>query len=51
MAASILARAFDTGFRDPEFHRAAPQPDPIRDRDDFRALLKRLGPTAGDAPK
>ncbi len=41
-AVEILTRAFDAGFRDPSFYREARSLDPIRDRDDFRALLRRL---------
>lgn len=46
-AVEILTRAFDTGLRDPSFYREASALDPIRDRDDFRALLRRLDSSAG----
>ncbi len=49
MAVEILTRAFDGGFRDPAFYRTSHQLDPIRGRDDFRALLRRLDPPAGSA--
>ncbi len=50
-AVEILTRAYDGGFRDPSFFRTANQLDPIRGRDDFRALVRRLDAPAGDTSK
>lgn len=50
-AVEILTRAFDDGLRDPSFYREASALDPIRDRDDFRALLRRFDSPAGTSSK
>ncbi len=50
-AIEILSRAFDAGLRDPSFYREASALDPIRGRDDFRALLRRLDSPTGAASK
>jgi hypothetical protein len=46
MAVEILTRAYDAGYRDLGFYRAAGPLNPIRDRDDFRAFLRRIDPPA-----
>ena len=51
MAVEILTKAFGGGFRDPAFYRSAKELEPIRGRDDFKALLRRLDPPIGAAPK
>ena len=45
-AVAILNKAVDGGFRNPSFFRTSSQLDPIRDRDDFKALIARLEKTA-----
>ena len=49
MAVEILTRAYDGGFRNPAFYRTSHQLDPLRSRDDFQALLRRLDSPAGAA--
>jgi eukaryotic-like serine/threonine-protein kinase len=49
-AVSILNRAVDAGFRDRNFFQSSNQLDPIRGREDFKALLGRIS-TSSDTPK
>jgi tetratricopeptide (TPR) repeat protein len=51
MAVEILSKALDAGFRDPDFYRTAKELRPIRGRDDFQVLLRRLDSPSGAAPK
>ncbi len=41
-AVELLSRAVDGGFKNVEFFRSSNQLDPIRGRNDFKALLQRL---------
>jgi hypothetical protein len=50
-AVEILTKAFDGGFRDANFYRSARQLEPIRGRDDFQALLRRLDSPSEAAAK
>lgn len=50
-AVELLTRAFDAGYRDPSFYRANRSLDPIRSRDDFQALLRRLDSPTGAPSK
>ena len=50
-AVETLTKAFDGGFRDASFYRTAPQLEPIRGRDDFQALLRRLDSPSGAVAK
>ncbi|MFI5459465.1 MAG: protein kinase [Isosphaerales bacterium] len=49
-AVEILTKAVNAGFRDLAFLRSSNQLDPIRDREDFKALQRRVE-TASAAPK
>ena len=49
MAVEVLTRAYDGGFRNADFYRTSHQLDPIRSREDFQALLRRLDSPAGAA--
>jgi hypothetical protein len=42
LAVELLKRAVDGGFRNVSFLRSTNQLDPIRDRPDFKALVRKL---------